>query len=84
MSPANDNDGSTVHDKLDLLLAEQKLLREQVSKLVVEVRVRKRAVGKRVKTMRERSAERLVEKFQPTELDRARARKILARIRSQP
>jgi hypothetical protein len=83
--PANDNGDR--EDKLlaavEQLVLENKLMREQVSRLVAELRTNKQKAAKRARTVRERVSTELVEQYKPTELELERARRrVLARRRS--
>lgn len=62
----------------DLILRELAALREQVAALVRHLRDNKRKARQRVGTVRERSAARVAD-HRPSELERARIRKLLLR-----
>jgi hypothetical protein len=79
----NDNADASLHQKLDLLIAEQHLLLSQVGKVIDELRARKRKTQRRVRTTRENRLSEMLAEVTPTEAERAEARRILARERSR-
>jgi hypothetical protein len=78
---ANDNGDKSLHQKLDLLIAEQHLLLSQVGKVIDELRARKRKTQRRVRTTRQNRLSEMLTEVTPTEADRAEARRIIARER---
>jgi len=64
------------------LVAEQKLVREHLAALTSELRAKKRKAIKRVRTNTKRVAARVkLATHKPTELDVARARRLLAKCK---
>jgi hypothetical protein len=67
-------------EQADLVLAELRLLREHVASLATELRARKLKAARRVRTLvHKRATEARASGIHLTELDLARARKLLRR-----